>query len=401
MKKCSFGKRLEPASSRLYSQAGNHPDCADSEPVEENTPATLETRRPTDGESESGEEEEKELTPAVKRYNCSGCGAVLQTTKPECRGYIPKDKLSEWTALVSDPGAILEAEGGRDHWAELESRMAAEREMMVEGGVLDEESDVEDYFPEDFDDEEEEKRDMSSLVCKRCFSLKHYNDALDVTLESDDYLKHLTALRDKRALIVLMLDVTDFPTCLFPNLKSLLSSQCSVLIVANKIDLFPSGLPNSFWSRFRDHIVEECAAASLDKSMIVGVRFISAMRGSGTVELAEEIVRNWGNRGDVYLLGCTNVGKSSLFNKLLVHLCGCQPGELNMDSNLLAPKATISQWPGTTLGLLSFPLMSVGKRRRLLEQQRRREEEIALGGQGMCVCMHVRHMCACMCACTC
>ena len=46
-----------------------------------------------------------------------------------------------------------------------------------------------------------------------------------------------------------------------------------------------------------------------------------------------------------------------------------------MDSNTNTPSATISWWPGTTLGLLSFPIMSVGKRRRLLAQTRKRKME--------------------------
>ena len=222
------------------------------------------------------------------------------------------------------------------------------------------------------------KQDTASLVCRRCFSLKHYNTALNITLDSHDYLRQLSSLKDKKALIILLLDVSDFPSCVFPDLKSLLSPESSILIVANKIDLFPRNLPNSFWSYFRKHIIAECRH-SLGDHKIVGVRFISVIRGMGTTKLSDEIVRKWGSRGDVYLMGCTNVGKSSLFNKIFLHLCGSSPGELSMDHNLLAPKATISNLPGTTLGMLSFPILSFGKRKRLLEQQQRREGEVILG----------------------
>lgn len=45
-------------------------------------------------------------------------------------------------------------------------------------------------------------------------------------------------------------------------------------------------------------------------------------------------------------MGCTNVGKSSLFNAL-IQSDFCKP-----DVADIVQKATISQWPGTTLNLL-------------------------------------------------
>lgn len=50
--------------------------------------------------------------------------------------------------------------------------------------------------------------------------------------------------------------------------------------------------------------------------------------------------------GDVYLIGCTNVGKSSLFNALL-HSDFCKTEAID-----LIQRATVSPWPGTTLNLL-------------------------------------------------
>lgn len=329
------------------------------------------------------------------KCNCSGCGAVLQSKNPNMRGFIPQEKLDEWLSFSSDPIKALEGEiepvqtsavavetGGGGEVLEDGAggdveKMEDRDEHSIEGDDTD--SDVEDFFPESIDETDIEKRDISAFICKRCFSLQHYNSALNITLDNEDYLTHLSSLKDKKALIILMLDVTDFPCCVFPNLQDILSPDCSVLIVANKIDLFPRNLTQNFWAKFRKHIISECKAKGLGDQKIIGVRFISVKQGIKTTELSEEIVRKWGVRGDIYLLGCTNVGKSSLFNKLLLNLCGSKPGELNVDSNLLTPKATISQWPGTTLGLLSFPLISFGKRRRLLDQQRRREQDIALG----------------------
>lgn len=315
------------------------------------------------------------------RYNCSGCGAVLQSSNPQKRGFLPKEKLIEWHTLVDNPSEVILRGEESDESGIVQGSREPDDNSLQKGEDSNEfTQDIEDYFPEKL--EEDSTSSISSLVCKRCFSLKNYNSALRITLEQDDYLRHVQIIKEKRALLVLVLDVTDIPCCIFPDLKNLISPKSSVLIVANKIDLLPVGQKSNFWQHFKTYLAQECIKTGMPKSSIAGVRFVSVKEGKGVLELSEEIVKKWGNRGDVYLLGCTNVGKSSLFNKLLVQLCGSKPGELNMDNNLLAPQATISLWPGTTLGLLSFPLMSVGKRRRLLARQRDRDEKVALGFLG-------------------
>uniref|UniRef100_A0A5K3G1L2 G domain-containing protein n=1 Tax=Mesocestoides corti TaxID=53468 RepID=A0A5K3G1L2_MESCO len=60
------------------------------------------------------------------------------------------------------------------------------------------------------------------------------------------------------------------------------------------------------------------------------------------------LCRSLGN--PVYIVGSTNTGKSSLFNKLLLSdLC-------KSEARNSIHRATVSFWPGTTVGLLKFPL---------------------------------------------
>ena len=246
---------------------------------------------------------------------CKGCGAQLHSDESVKGGYLPPDKLK----------------------------------MVVEGGAVDAKG--------------------RPVVCQRCFYLSHYNQALNATVPGEDYLRCLEHVNKKPSLVLCMVDVTDFPGSLFPNLNSRISQHCPVIIVANKVDLLP----------FRDrkvlhalevHIREVASKGSLSGCDVVRVQFVSAKLGSGVEELTDVIMKNWGSWSDVFLLGCTNVGKSTLFNQLLVLLCGAIPGQLNPSTNMDVPAATISSWPGTTLGLLSFPIMSAGKRFRLLKQKK-------------------------------
>ncbi len=271
-----------------------------------------------------------EANGAPEPLHCAGCGAQLQNKDNQLPGYTPEEKIEkksvhEDLSTDSEPNLVVD-------------------------------------------------RRTDPLICQRCFSLKHYNTALNISLKADDYLSHLSVLKEKRALLLLMLDVTDYPGSVFPNLNSLISSSSRVLIVANKTDLFPQNTTKRFWKEFEHTVLSETAASSLADCNVMGVRFISAKTGFGLEELCDVITNSWGNRGDVYLLGCTNVGKSTLFNSLLSRLCGARPGQLSTDVRMSAPMATISQWPGTTLGLLSFPLLSVGKARRLRQQQMKSQQ---------------------------
>lgn len=68
--------------------------------------------------------------------------------------------------------------------------------------------------------------------------------------------------------------------------------------------------------------------------------------------------------GDVYLIGCTNAGKSTLFNTLLQSdFCKSQAVDL-------IQRATTSPWPGTTLNLLKFPILRPNSSRVTLRTQR-------------------------------
>lgn len=55
------------------------------------------------------------------------------------------------------------------------------------------------------------------------------------------------------------------------------------------------------------------------------------------------------------MIGCTNVGKSTLFNALL------QSDYCKIQAVDLIQRATTSPWPGTTLNLLKFPIMNPAK----------------------------------------
>lgn len=278
--------------------------------------------------------------------SCAGCGAKLQSEFSNRLGYIPNKKLDAYLQALHapPPSASANIAGSTEYQASLVS------------------------FSSEGPDEPSLPAPSHLPICQRCFHLKHYSKALNVSVPDDDYLKHLSHLKEKTALILLMVDALDFPGSLFPDLCHLLLPTSPVIIVANKKDLLPKGTANLF-NRLEGHLMQEAKETSLNGCFVKEVRFVSAKTGEGVDGLSNEIIQFWGNRGDVYLLGCTNVGKSTLFNHLLRTLCGCQPGVLNASGSASSPLPTISMLPGTTLGLLSFPILSFSKRKRLMSRK--------------------------------
>jgi ribosome biogenesis GTPase A len=63
---------------------------------------------------------------------------------------------------------------------------------------------------------------LRAVVCQRCHFLRFYNTALNVIVSPDDYQKLMAHLKDKKALIVLMVDLLDFPCSIWPGLVNII-----------------------------------------------------------------------------------------------------------------------------------------------------------------------------------
>ncbi|CAN7939244.1 unnamed protein product [Ixodes hexagonus] len=190
---------------------------------------------------------------------------------------------------------------------------------------------------------------LRSQLCQRCLYLQHFNTALNVKVDRDAYLPMLAQVRGKKALALLMVDLTDMPCSLWHDVTQLLGPGQPVLVVANKVDLLPCDSPG-YLARVKACVEQNLKDAGLVQG-VKGVCLVSAKTGYGVEDLISQLHNVWRMKGDVYLIGCTNVGKSTLFNALL------QSDLCQENATDLIQRATTSVWPGTTLSLLKFPMM--------------------------------------------
>ncbi|MDX8045900.1 ribosome biogenesis GTPase YqeH [Gracilibacillus sp. S3-1-1] len=174
------------------------------------------------------------------------------------------------------------------------------------------------------------------IICQRCFRLKHYNEVQDVEYTDDDYLRMIHQISDTNSLVVKVVDIFDFNGSFINGLQRLTGNN-SIILIGNKVDLLPK-------STNQNKLIQWMKKTASEYGLKVQEVFlVSAAKGQGFDKVEAEIeVRR--NGKDVYVVGCTNVGKSTFINQLINRSSGVKDA------------ITTSYFPGTTLGFIQIPL---------------------------------------------
>lgn len=183
----------------------------------------------------------------------------------------------------------------------------------------------------------EKSMEENNLVCKRCFRLKNYNEVSDVELGAEDFYKLIKTLSKKDGLIVKVVDIFDFSGSWIEDVIDIVGNNKDIVLVANKLDLLPKSVKQN---KIKQWLFKMLKAKGLK---VKDVLLISAIKNHGIEEAAARI-DELRNGKDVYIIGATNVGKSTFINKLIELTTG--------DKNVI----TTSHFPGTTLGMIEIPL---------------------------------------------
>lgn len=183
----------------------------------------------------------------------------------------------------------------------------------------------------------EKSIEENNLVCKRCFRLKNYNEVSDVELGAEDFYKLIKTLSKKDGLIVKVVDIFDFSGSWIEDVIDIVGNNKDIVLVANKLDLLPKSVKQN---KIKQWLFKMLKAKGIK---VKDILLISAIKNHGIEEAATRI-DELRNGKDVYIIGATNVGKSTFINKLIELTTG--------DKNVI----TTSHFPGTTLGMIEIPL---------------------------------------------
>lgn len=196
-------------------------------------------------------------------------------------------------------------------------------------------------------------------VCARCHSLRNYgqvkNHNVDNLIPDFDFDRLVSTRLMKPAtsapLVVMVVDCVDFDGS-FPKraakslFKALEGSKMNpklvklpkLVLVATKVDLLPSQISPTRLDRW----VRNRAKAA-DAPKLSGVYLVSARKDLGVRNLLSFIKDLAGPRGNVWVIGAQNAGKSTLINTFA------------KKERVKVTRLTEAAIPGTTLGILKIP----------------------------------------------
>lgn len=170
-----------------------------------------------------------------------------------------------------------------------------------------------------------EKLLESRQVCKRCFRLKNYNELPDEKDENLSYLNELKNLINTVDYVMPIFDVIDLESSMTNEILDLIEDKNTIAIL-NKTDLLPANMTMTEISMWFKQILTYENIFPLDICMV------SAQKNFGINGILKKIYGLSKNKEiKVLVLGVSNVGKSSVLNKLLHE-----------------NKLTVSKYSGTT-----------------------------------------------------
>lgn len=179
--------------------------------------------------------------------------------------------------------------------------------------------------------------DLEDIICRRCFRLKNYNEVLPTEVTEEDFYKIISEIGNTNSLIVKIIDIFDIEGSMIPQIAKL-TNHNDLLIIANKTDLLPKSIKEAKLIHHLKKIISDNNLKPLN------IYLMSALKYKNIDKIIQDIMK-YANERDIYIVGATNVGKSTFINSIL-------------KSYADAPKdvITVSQTAGTTLDLIEIPI---------------------------------------------
>ena len=167
--------------------------------------------------------------------------------------------------------------------------------------------------------------DIEKTICERCFKLKNYGEYKEVSLNNDTYKKILDSI-PKDALVVYLTSLLNI------NLEYA-SKFKNVIVVLTKKDLLPKSV--------KDYKLIDYISKRVNKCL--DIEIVSSIKNYNIDNLISKI-RKYSNNKEIYFVGMTNSGKSTLINKFIKNY-----SDEKID-------ITTSMYPSTTLNKIEINL---------------------------------------------
>lgn len=171
---------------------------------------------------------------------------------------------------------------------------------------------------------------MENDICARCFKMKNYGQYQVITKSNDEFIEILKDINNTKDLVLYIIDLLNIDKDITEMRKYI---DNKTILVLNKRDVLPKSINNNKLIEYFKDTGFEC------EDIIV----VSPNKNYNIDTLMARIKKYKTSR-NVYVVGNTNVGKSTLINKLIKNYS-------ENDNEL-----TISPLPSTTLNQISIKL---------------------------------------------
>lgn len=164
---------------------------------------------------------------------------------------------------------------------------------------------------------------IDNVLCERCFRIKNYNDYKKVIKTNNDFMPIINNIGKTGDLVVLLVDLFSIPKSLDSIINNL---NNDILLILTKRDILPLSV-------FDERLIDYFSGLS---NRIVDTVICSSKKNLNIDEVIDKIYE-YKHSKDVYVVGYTNAGKSTLINKILYNYTEKEP----MITTSLLPSTTI------------------------------------------------------------
>ena len=171
---------------------------------------------------------------------------------------------------------------------------------------------------------------LENDYCQRCFRMKNYGEYQVVTKSNDEYLEILKDVAETKDLVLYVTDLLNLEKNL-EQIRTLIPNK--MILVLNKIDVLPKSVKE-------EKIVNYLKSKDINFEEVI---VISANKNYNIDYLLKRI-KYYQTSKNVYVVGHTNAGKSSLINKLIKNYSDKEQ------------ELTMSPLPSTTLNVVTIEI---------------------------------------------
>lgn len=171
---------------------------------------------------------------------------------------------------------------------------------------------------------------LENDYCQRCFRLKNYGDYQVVTKSNEEYLNIIKSVGETKDLVLYITDLLNLDEDI-AKIRNLINNK--MILVLNKRDCLPESVKD-------EKLIKYIEDMNLNFEEIIVV----SVKNNLNIDYLFRKIKYFQTSRNVYIIGHTNAGKSSLINKLI---------ETYSENG---QELTVSPLPSTTLNMIKIDI---------------------------------------------